>query len=190
LDDSSRRHLDMIRTAALKMTGLIDALLKYSRLEQQSLPKSRINLAELVAEVVAARRPVEDSPDAPIFALEVPPIQVWAEPTSLHQALTNLLDNALKFSRHASPSHVGIGATERGDTVTLWVRDNGVGFEAGQAHRLFCLFQRLHADAEYEGTGVGLAIVKLVMDKHDGRVWAESSPGKGAMFFLEWPSRP
>ena len=183
LPDDARRQLGLIRSAALRMTGLIDALLRYSRLEQQTLPTSRLNLAALVTDIVGERA------GAGAVRVEVPPLEIHAEPTSLHQAIGNLLDNALKFSRQAAAPEIYISAARQHGTVRLWIRDNGIGFDPAHANRLFGLFERLHTDEEYEGTGVGLAIVKLVMDKHGGRVWAESSPGKGATFFLELPER-
>jgi signal transduction histidine kinase len=186
LDSVPRQYLAQIRGSALRMTALIDALLKYSRLEQQTLPKSRVHLGALVEHVVASRQIVASTQDARI-TVELPAIDVWGEPTSIQQAVGNLLDNALKFSRHEA-SDISIGGTRGQGESILWVKDNGIGFDPRHADKLFGLFERLHSSDRYEGTGVGLAIVKLVMDKHGGRVWAESSPDKGSTFYLAFPS--
>ena len=101
--------------------------------------------------------------------------------------MVNLLDNALKFSRHSLAPNISIGGQQTSTERILWIQDNGIGFDADQKKKLFGLFERLHNAQEYEGTGVGLAIVKMVAGKHGGRVWAESSPGKGSTFFLAFP---
>ncbi len=186
LDSVPRQYLAQIRGSALRMTALIDALLNYSRLEQQTLPKSRVHLGALVEHVVASRQIVASTQDARI-TVDLPAIDVWGEPTSIQQAVGNLLDNALKFSRHET-ADISIGGTRGQGESILWVKDNGIGFDPRHADKLFGLFERLHSSDRYEGTGVGLAIVKLVMDKHGGRVWAESSPDKGSTFFLAFPS--
>jgi signal transduction histidine kinase len=121
------------------------------------------------------------------ITIDLPSIDVWGEPTSIQQAVGNLLDNALKFSRHEA-ADISIGGMRRQGESILWIKDNGIGFDPRHADKLFGLFERLHSSDRYEGTGVGLAIVKLVMDKHGGRVWAESSPDKGSTFYLAFPS--
>lgn len=186
LDSIPRQYLAQIRGSALLMTALIDALLKYSRLEQQTLPKSRVHLGALVEHVVASRQATASSQGARI-TIDLPAIDVWGEPTSIEQAVGNLLDNALKFSRHEA-ADISIGGTRGQGESILWVKDNGIGFDPRHATKVFGLFERLHPSDRYEGTGVGLAIVKLVMDKHGGRVWAESSPDKGSTFYLAFPS--
>ncbi|HEX7766977.1 MAG TPA: ATP-binding protein, partial [Nitrospira sp.] len=108
---------------------------------------------------------------------------------SVRQAITNLLDNALKFSRHTAAPAIAIGGQRTPTEHILWIRDNGIGFDAGQAEKIFGLFERLHSPGEYEGTGVGLAIVKLVLEKHGGRVWAESTVGQGSTFFIAFPNQ-
>ena len=185
LDSIPRQYLGQIRGSALRMTALIEALLKYSRLEQQSLPKSWINLRALVEHIVASRQ-MAAAIQAANVTVDLPVMDVWGEPTSIQQTVGNLLDNALKFSRREGADISIGGAKGQGESI-LWVRDNGIGFEAQHASKLFGLFERLHSSAGYEGTGVGLAIVKLVMDKHGGRVWADSAPGKGSTFYLAFP---
>jgi signal transduction histidine kinase len=188
LDSTPRQYLAQIRGSALRMTALIDALLKYSQLEQQTLPKSQVNLAALAKHVVASRQIAALSQGARI-TIDVPTIDIWGEPTSIQQALGNLLDNALKFSGHEA-ADISIGGMRRHGESILWVKDNGIGFDPQHCTKLFGLFERLHSSDRYEGTGVGLAIVKLVMDKHEGRVWADSSLGKGSTFYLAFPDSP
>ena len=186
LDSIPRQYLAQIRGSALRMTALIDALLKYSRLEQQTLPKSRVNLRALAEHVVASRQIAASTQGARI-TIDLPAVDVWGEPTSIQQAVGNLLDNALKFSRREGADISLGGMRGQGESI-LWVKDNGIGFDPLHATKLFGLFERLHSSDRYEGTGVGLAIVKLVMDKHGGRVWADSSLGKGSTFYLAFPS--
>ncbi|MCI0627610.1 MAG: ATP-binding protein [Acidobacteria bacterium] len=187
LEPTARKYVAAIRSSALKLTALINALLRYSRLEQQNLPKDWINLRTLVEHLVAdCLLAAGETP--PRISIDLPCTAIWGEPTSIRQALSNLLDNALKFSRGAHPPEVMIGGAVHQDEHVLWIRDNGIGFDQKAADRIFGLFQRLHGHDEYEGTGVGLAIVKLVMEKHRGRVWVESSPGKGSTFYLAFPT--
>ncbi|MEP6888277.1 MAG: ATP-binding protein [Nitrospirales bacterium] len=188
LDATPRQYLAQIRESALRMTALIDALLKYSRLEQQTLPKSRVNLRALAEHVVASRQIAASSQGVRI-TIDLPASDVWGEPTSIQQAVGNVLDNALKFSRQ-EPAEISIGGMRGQGESILWVRDNGIGFDPQHATKLFGLFERLHSSDRYEGTGVGLAIVKLVMEKHEGRAWADSSLGKGSTFYLAFPDSP
>lgn len=185
-DAPLRHHIGVIRQSALRLTHMIDALLKYSRLEQQDLPRIRFNVMELVTGLVTDRQQPRAGATAAI-TVNLPFSDLYGEPVSVRQALTNLLDNAIKFSARTATPAITIGGEQRPTERILWVRDNGIGFDAHQAGKLFGLFERLHSPDEYEGTGVGLAIVKLVMDKHGGRVWAESTPGQGSTFYLAFP---
>ena len=124
----------------------------------------------------------------PQIRINLPFADLYGEPVSIRQALVNLVDNAIKFSRHSSAPTINIEGQQTPTERILWIQDNGIGFDADQKEKLFGLFERLHNVQEYEGTGVGLAIVKMVADKHGGRVWAESSPGKGSTFFLAFPN--
>jgi signal transduction histidine kinase len=185
-DPQVQHHIDIIRKSSLRLTHMIDALLKYSRLEQQNLPRTRFNVLEMISSLVIDRQS-EIAGITPQIKINLPFADLYGEPVSIRQALVNLLDNALKFSRHSPVPTINIGGQQTPAERILWIQDNGIGFEADQKEKLFGLFERLHNAQEYEGTGVGLAIVKMVAEKHGGRVWAESSPGKGSTFFLAFP---
>lgn len=186
-DPIVKHHIDVIRRSVLRLTHMIDALLKYSRLEQQNLPKQRFNVLEMIANLVVDRFGHPQTPK-PSIHVDVPFADLYGEPVSIRQALANLIDNAAKFSQHRPAPDIRIGGKQTATERILWVRDNGIGFDPEQADKIFGLFERLHAPQTYEGTGVGLAIVKMVMDKHNGRVWAESQPGQGSTFFLAFPN--
>jgi signal transduction histidine kinase len=185
-DPQIKHHIDVIRKSSLRLTHMIDALLKYSRLEQQDLPRTEFNLLDMVNQLVRERH----TPLAgitPMITVDLPFSHLYGEPVSIRQAITNLLDNAIKFSRHSPAPEIRISGRKAATGWVISIGDNGIGFDPAQADKLFGLFERLHSTNEYEGTGVGLAIVKMVMDKHGGRVWAESSPGQGSTFYLEFP---
>jgi signal transduction histidine kinase len=186
-DAHVRHHIDVIRRSALRLTHMIDALLRYSRLEQQDLPKQRFNVLEMIGSLVADRSAASLVPKAAIH-VDLPFPDLYGEPVSIRQALANLLDNAIKFSARRATPDLRIGGRQGPAERIIWIQDNGIGFDIGQQEKIFGLFERLHSPDEYEGTGVGLAIVKMVMDKHGGRVWAESHPGTGSTFFLAFPN--
>ena len=181
-----RHHVHVIRQSALRLTHMIDALLKYSRLEQQDLPRQRFNVVEMIHGLLADRFG-NTSDSKPAVQVEVPFEDLYGEPVSIRQALANLLDNAVKFSRRSPAPDIRIGGRVALMQRTLWIGDNGIGITPDQHEKVFGLFERLHDPQDYEGTGVGLAIVKMVMDKHGGRVWVESTPGEGSTFYLAFP---
>ena len=185
-DPHVTHYIDVIRKSSLRLTHMIDALLKYSRLEQQDLPRTRFNVLEMISSLLVDRQS-QVSGATPQIRVDLPFADLFGEPVSIRQALVNLIDNALKFSRYSPGPTINIGGQQTPTERILWVQDNGIGFDADQKEKLFGLFERLHNAQEFEGTGVGLAIVKMVADKHGGRVWAESSPGKGSTFFLAFP---
>lgn len=185
-DTQTRHHIDVIRRSALRLTHMIDALLKYSRLEQQDLPRQRFNILEMITTLIVDQFGGLQGP-RPKIQVSLPFADLYGEPVSIRQALANLLDNAAKFSRRTTTPTITISGTRTETERILWVQDNGIGFDPAQNDKIFGLFERLHSPQEYDGTGVGLAIVKLVMDKHDGRVWVESAPGAGSTFYLAFP---
>jgi light-regulated signal transduction histidine kinase (bacteriophytochrome) len=117
---------------------------------------------------------------------------VFGDPALLHLAVSNLLSNAIKYTRRAADASISVGGFpgSHTDDVTIRIRDNGVGFAESAAGKLFGVFQRLHADEEFEGTGIGLANVRRIVARHGGRVWAEGRPGDGATFFFSLPAVP
>jgi len=186
LDDEGRTFLHTIRHAAEQMNQLIDDLLTYSRLERRAMRTTSVDPRALV-EALVAEQAEEMRQRGISLTVDVPCQAVMAEAEGLAQALRNLLDNALKFARDAPEPRIEIGGRDTENACILWVRDNGVGFDMQYHDRIFEIFQRLHRAEEYAGTGVGLAIVRKAMQRMGGRVWAESTPGEGATFYLEIP---
>jgi signal transduction histidine kinase len=185
LDAESKRRLGVISQSANRMGKLIDDLLSFSRLTRKEMEDVRIDLNDLAASVLQEIR--EGSPPRMVRVTvgNLPAVQ--GDPSMMRQALLNLLGNAFKFTRHTPDPAVEIGATVGPQEITISVRDNGVGFDMQYAHKLFGVFQRLHSEGEFEGTGVGLALVQRIVHRHGGRIWAEASEGKGASFFFTLP---
>jgi PAS domain S-box-containing protein len=175
-------YLERVSRRAHEMAELIEGLLDFARLSRQVLNREAVRPEEVV------RRVLEDCEDAIRERHAV--IQVddlpacYADPLLLRQVYENLVSNALKYSAQSQPPTIGIGATDEAGTTVYYVRDNGVGFDMAYVDKLFGVFQRLHAPEQFEGTGIGLALVSRIIDRHGGRVWAESAPGKGAAFFF------
>ncbi|GAB4278375.1 MAG: hypothetical protein Kow0080_29970 [Candidatus Promineifilaceae bacterium] len=186
LDDNGRFFLHTIRKATMQMTELIEDLLLYSRLERRSLQHEQLSLPELV-EALLFERSGEIESRGVNLQVSVPETAVLADKDGLSIALRNLIDNALKFTQHQDTPVIEVGGRETEKTCIIWVRDNGVGFDMKFHQRIFEIFQRLHRAEEYPGTGIGLALVHKAMERMNGRVWAESTPGKGATFYLEIP---
>lgn len=186
LDDEGRQFLHTIRRAAQQMSRLIDDLLAYSRLERRSMSAGLVSLEPLVGSLVAERAD-EIAGRKIAVHVEVPELTVSADADGLALAIRNLLDNALKFTRDAREPRLEIRVSESSERIVLSVGDNGVGFDMRFHDRIFDIFQRLHARDEFDGTGIGLAIVHKAMERMGGRAWAESEPGRGATFFLEMP---
>ncbi len=185
MEPTAQHYLAMIRSSTLRLAALIDDLLRYSRLEQQALPPSAIDLRAMIDAVMTEQ--LRNATPIPTVHIDLPSCDLRGEPASVRQAFVNLIGNAIKFSRNAPQPEISIGGRTTGGELVLWVKDNGIGFDSSESERIFGLFERLHQPGDYEGTGVGLAIVRLVMNKHSGRTWAESSPGKGSTFYLAFP---
>jgi signal transduction histidine kinase len=179
LPESARQRLQTVREAAQHMGRLIDALLSFSRLSRLAVTRVRVDVAALARECVAEQR---GASPAEVVLGELPGVD--ADPQLLRQVLANLIGNAFKYSARASAPRVEIGALEEDGETRYYVRDNGVGFDMQHAGKLFGVFQRLHGVEEFEGTGVGLAIVQRIVERHGGRVWAQAAPGAGATFFF------
>lgn len=179
-----QRDMDAIADTTKRMDAIIDSLLKLASVSQRELQTQALELGDLMRQVVAE---VDPQPPAQIHvALDAACVR--ADAGLLTLALRNLISNAMKFSQTRPSPEVWVGAAEIDGDWTYFVRDNGVGFDPRYASRLFGAFQRLHSEREFEGTGLGLTIVKSVIEKHGGRVWAESQPGAGATFFFNLPA--
>jgi PAS domain S-box-containing protein len=184
MDPESRQLLDRIIYNSNRMGELIDDILEYSRTGRIELTKRALDMNALVQEVAAGLR--ETYARAEIRVGPLPP--AMGDATALRQALHNLIENALKYSGMRQQPLVEIGAEQKGDEIVFSIRDNGIGFDMAYAERLFGVFQRMHRDADVPGTGVGLAIVKRIVERHGGRIWAESAPEAGATFRFTLPA--
>jgi len=175
--------LDRIGHNAEKMGQLIDDILEYSRTTRQALNPAPVELAPLVAEIVAEQ--AESHPAARFEIGRLPCVE--GDAAMLRQVFANLIGNALKFSSGRAEPRIEIGAEAADAMLHCHVRDNGTGFDMSYADKLFSLFQRLHRESEFPGTGVGLAIVKRIVERHGGRIWAEAAPDAGAAFHFTLP---
>lgn len=181
----SRRYLSIITDAAGRMGDLIDGLLAFSRIGRTELRKAPVDLGKLVDEVVDD---LAEEPRAPEVAWQIDALpRVHADRTLLRQVLANLIGNALKYSRGKPRAEIGIQARQGDGRTVLRIEDNGVGFDMKYADKLFGVFQRLHGSSEFEGTGIGLANVKRIVERHGGQVWAEGQTGLGAAFYVSLP---
>lgn len=187
IDDTGREYLRHVREASQRMGELIDALLTLSRATRRELVPTRVDLSAEARDIVDELR--REAPERRASVSIRPGIVAEGDPVLLHQALDNLLRNAWKFTRTRPEARITLDVTEDGHAVYL--RDNGVGFDPGYAHKLFRPFERLHSDEEFEGTGIGLAIVRRIIRRHGGEVWATGAPGAGATFYFTlWDDRP
>jgi PAS domain S-box-containing protein len=178
----AERYLQIVRENAQQMGRLIDDLLAFSRLSRQALNKQAIATGDLVRQVLADLGAERKGRQVEIIMGELPPCQ--ADPGLLRQVWMNLLSNALKFTRGRELARIEIAWQEQDGESVYYVRDNGAGFDMQYADKLFGVFQRLHRSEDYDGTGVGLAIVQRIVRRHGGRVWAEGEPDHGATFYF------
>ncbi|MGZ4098889.1 MAG: PAS domain-containing sensor histidine kinase, partial [Bacteroidia bacterium] len=169
LDDDAKTMMESVMANAKKMGQLIDDLLAFSRLGKKEIEKKEINIEELVTVVIAELKK-STAVRAEIIIHPMP--KAFADPNLLHQVIMNLLSNAVKYSSLVEKPVVEIGGYEEEDETIYYIKDNGAGFDMKYYNKLFGIFQRLHDAGEFEGTGVGLALVKRILVRHDGRVWA------------------
>jgi PAS domain S-box-containing protein len=185
LDDEGRRLIQVIRDNSQKMAALIDDLLAFSRLGRKPIARGPVDMNALVnGLLVQLREQTGLDPEVVVSDLGT----AYCDETLLRQVWTNLLSNAFKFTSGRSDARIEVGLLPPdADFSTWYVKDNGAGFDMKYADKLFGVFQRLHSESEFAGTGVGLAIVHRVVARHGGRVWAEAQVGKGATFFFSLP---
>jgi len=182
LDEEGRRLLAVVRGSSMRMGQLIDDLLAFSKLGRRAPLRRALDMTELAREVVGELN------GAGLARVELSALPAAsADPGLLRQVWSNLVGNALKYSGKRKDARIEIGGRADPDGNVYWVRDNGVGFDMRYAAKLFGVFQRLHREEEFPGTGVGLAIVQRVVVRHGGRVWAEGKPGEGACFYFSLP---
>ncbi|MEJ1963085.1 MAG: response regulator [Gammaproteobacteria bacterium] len=183
-----RPHLDQVVAGAARMDRLIEDLLRFCRFSRTPLTKSVVDLSGIVRRTVAELQAREPERSVKVEIGELPPCT--GDASLLEQVVVNLLSNAFKFSRRRAEARIEVGSYEApaakggGAERVYFVRDNGAGFDMKYAGKLFGVFQRLHSQEQFDGTGVGLSIVHRVLQRHGGRIWAESAPDRGASFFF------
>ena len=185
LDPESKRLLAIIASRTKRMGEMIDDLLAFSRTGRQTIVPVQVDMGELVRSVLSDLVTPDLRARLQLTLGDLP--KSHGDSALLRQVWVNLISNALKFSSGHTLPVVDVGGTSDPAGTTFWVRDNGVGFDMRDSHKLFGVFERLHTQDEFEGTGVGLAIVHRVIKRHGGRVWAESHSGKGATFSFFLP---
>jgi PAS domain S-box-containing protein len=187
LDDQSQHYMTVISDAAKKMGTLIDDLLSFSRMGRQEIIKSQVDLGGLVNDVIQEFKPETEGRD---IQWKISPLPTVAgDRAMLRIVLVNLISNALKFTRLRPQAEIEISSMPGHETETIiFIRDNGAGFDMNYADRLFGVFQRLHNTDEFEGTGIGLASVRRIINRHGGKTWAEGELDHGATFYFSLPN--
>lgn len=185
LGAKAQHYLACILSAEQRMKGLIDGLQRLSGLERTHAEHREIALHDMVLEIVEDLRSREAHREVNVVIAQLP--RIHGDPVLIRQLFENLLTNAFKFTRGRSVARIQVGYFADNGEVVYYVRDNGAGFDMHYADRLFGLFERLHRADEFEGTGVGLALVKRIVERHGGRVWAEGACDIGATLYLAIP---
>jgi light-regulated signal transduction histidine kinase (bacteriophytochrome) len=185
IDAKGQHYLNTVADSGRKMGRLVDDLLAFSRLGRQPLAKAPLDLNDLVRQVLDDLRRHEPGRAVTVRLQALPPAH--GDRTLVGQALQNLLGNAWKFTQKTPQPLIEVGAIADGPETVYYIRDNGAGFDMKYGEKLFGVFQRLHRDEEFPGTGVGLAIVHRVIQRHGGRIWVEAAVGAGATFFFTLP---
>lgn len=188
LDAEAVRMLDVVARSAVKMGQLTDGLLALSRLGPKAPTMSKIDMEDLARSTIDELRQSDPCRQVELTFMSLPP--AIGDPAMIRQVYANLISNAWKFTRNTQQAVIEIGARQNGKEVIYYVKDNGAGFDMKDAGKLFGVLQRLHRDDEFEGTGVGLATVQRIIQKHGGRIWAESETAKGAAFYFTLPASP
>jgi light-regulated signal transduction histidine kinase (bacteriophytochrome) len=184
-DDAGRGYLARVRAATVRMGELIDALLKMSRVSRGELRRAPLDLSAMATEIVAELR--QDEPERRVEVDIEPGLQAWGDSALVRNLLGNLLGNAWKFTRGRPTGRIALKRVQQGDETWFEVADNGAGFDEAYASKLFRPFQRLHAQDEFVGEGIGLASVKRIIERHGGSIAAEGTVGEGARFRFTLP---
>ena len=185
VDEEGRRSLKVVRSEAKRMGNLVDDLLAFSRLSRQPMVSSAVDMTALAKSVFESLAALERDRELQLALRPLPAIQ--GELAMLRQVWVNLLSNAIKFTKGREMAQIEIGAETGAEEQIYFVKDNGAGFDMRFVGKLFGVFQRLHTDQEFPGTGVGLAIVQRVITRHGGRVWAEGKINEGATIYFAIP---
>ncbi len=188
LDDESRRYLNLVRENAKRMATLIDDILAFSRMGRAGMSSSEIDMGGLVRNVVDELRPSFSGRDITMDIKSLAP--AVGDQALLRQVWINLMSNAIKFTRNKSTAVIRVGSYQESGENVYFVKDNGAGFDMQFVQQLFGVFRRLHTAEEFEGTGIGLAIVKRIITRHGGRVWAEGKLNEGATIYFTLPVQP
>ncbi len=188
LDDTARDYIQRVRKNVRHMTQLIDDLLILSRATRQEIDASHIDMSALCGEIIEQLRTEQPKRSVQIEIQDG--ISAWCDPGLMRVVMENLLSNAWKYTSKASGAKISFSATKENSSTVYKLQDNGAGFDMKYAGKLFEVFQRLHGKNEFEGTGVGLATVKRVIDRHQGSIWTEGEQGEGASFFFTLPEEP
>lgn len=178
--------VSQINTASKQLSSMIDDLLTYSRLGLEAVGSRKINMKQLIESVLKQNQFKSDG-ESVILSLQLEEVELLCWETGMSMVINNLVDNAFKYSSKINPSKICINTEIVNSEFVFTISDNGIGFDMIYHERMFGLFNRLMNSSEYEGTGAGLAIVKKIIDKHNGRIWGESEPGKGAKFIFTVP---
>jgi len=182
LNDDGKRYLSVIRNAAMEMSKLIDDLLRLSRITRQELRSHPVGISGIVEDILIRLR--NEAPERATEITVTPDLTVKGDDGLLRVALDNLLGNAWKFTSKKEVTRIQFGQQDIDNEQVFFVRDNGVGFDMQYMRKLFIPFQRLHSPEDFPGTGIGLAIVSRVIQRHNGRIWVESQPNEGTTFFF------
>jgi light-regulated signal transduction histidine kinase (bacteriophytochrome) len=180
----AQRLLSQVDRGAKRMALLIEDLLRFSRLSRQPLNKASVSISDLVNGILEELRNETSGREVDVRVGELP--NVIGDVGLLRQVFVNLLSNAFKFTR-GKPARIEVGLEPVGGERAFFVRDNGAGFDMAYAEKLFSVFQRLHTEDQFEGTGVGLSVAHRIIHRHGGRIWAQAEVGKGATFYMTLP---
>jgi PAS domain S-box-containing protein len=187
LPEEAKKHLNTITGSAKKMGTLIDDLLSFSRTSRAEMKKSTLKMNQVIEDALAQIKP--SFKDRKITWKILPLPDVHGDYNLLRMAWINLLDNAVKYTKHKEKAVIQIGYKEEKREIVFYIKDNGVGFDMKYADKLFDVFQRLHSSAQFDGTGIGLANVQRIILRHGGRIWAEAETDKGAAFYFSIPNK-
>jgi light-regulated signal transduction histidine kinase (bacteriophytochrome) len=185
IDEEGQRYLKILDSSSRKMTRLLDDLLRLSRLGRQEMKPSPVDMCELVESVWHELQPAGAARQIDFKVHPLP--EGWGDLALLREIWTSLIGNAVKFTALKENAAIEISGQEESDRIVYCIKDNGVGFNMKSAGKLFGVFQRLHTEEEFNGSGMGLAIAQRLVRRHSGEIWAEAKKDEGAMFFFSLP---